>query len=85
MPARTRSRSNEDDDDDEDDNSNPPAAEGDPGQYGLAASKVTLSGLLNAIDGVASQVRLVRILCVRALTEIAGLGATRIYQLPRQA
>lgn len=27
----------------------------DPGKYGLAKSTVTLSGLLNAIDGVSSQ------------------------------
>lgn len=32
-----------------------PKAEGDPGRYGLPPSSVTLSGLLNAIDGVASQ------------------------------
>lgn len=57
MPSRTRAKkSEEDDDSDDDDSSKPTAAEGDPGKYGLAASSVTLSGLLNAIDGVASQV-----------------------------
>lgn len=57
MPSRTRAKKNEEDDDSDDDEpSKPTAAEGDPGKYGLAASSVTLSGLLNAIDGVASQV-----------------------------
>jgi hypothetical protein len=57
MPSRTRARKNEEDDDSDDDEpSKPAAAGGDPGKYGLAASSVTLSGLLNAIDGVASQV-----------------------------
>jgi hypothetical protein len=59
MPSRTRAKkSEEDDDSDDDESSKPAAAEGDPGKYGLAASSVTLSGLLNAIDGVASQVGL---------------------------
>jgi hypothetical protein len=56
MPGRTRGKKTDDADSDEEDNA-PPAPEGDPGKFGLAASSVTLSGLLNAIDGVASQVR----------------------------
>jgi hypothetical protein len=55
MPSRQRGRKTDDDSDDEaDDSSQVP--EGDPGKFGLAKSAVTLSGLLNAIDGVASQV-----------------------------
>lgn len=40
-------------DDDEEDGDN--TAEADPGKFGFAKSTVTLSGLLNAIDGVSSQ------------------------------
>ena len=42
----------------DDDESTPAASaqpEGDPGKFGHAKSTVTLSGLLNAIDGVSSQ------------------------------
>jgi hypothetical protein len=56
MPSKQRGRKNDDDSDDEDDDTSQ-VPEGDPGKFGLAKSAVTLSGLLNAIDGVASQVR----------------------------
>lgn len=59
MPRRPRGKQDDVDDDDNDneDPSRRPAREGDADRLGLAASSVTLSGLLNAIDGVASQVR----------------------------
>jgi hypothetical protein len=57
MPSRGRGKkTGEHDDSDDEGSAEPAAAEGDPGKYGFAASSVTLSGLLNAIDGVASQV-----------------------------
>lgn len=43
-------KSEDDDNDDQDD-----SGATDPGQFGFAKSTVTLSGLLNAIDGVSSQ------------------------------
>lgn len=52
MPKRAKDVDGEKDDDDEEDES---TANVDPGKYGLAKSTVTLSGLLNAIDGVSSQ------------------------------
>jgi len=65
MPTRTRAKKSEEDDDSDDDEASKPAAvEGDPGKYGLAASSVTLSGLLNAIDGVASQVTSIDLISV---------------------
>jgi hypothetical protein len=45
-------------------------------------SSVTLSGLLNAIDGVASQVSLV---LVDKANMTGGLGLIRIYQFPRKS
>ena len=66
MPTRTRAKKSEEDDDfDDEEPSKPGAAESDPGKYGLAASSVTLSGLLNAIDGVASQVSLIDLISVK--------------------
>lgn len=57
MPRRPRGKQDHiDDDDNDDDPSRRPAREDDADRFGLAASSVTLSGLLNAIDGVASQV-----------------------------
>ncbi|WVF70017.1 hypothetical protein IAT40_004803 [Kwoniella sp. CBS 6097] len=54
MPPRPRrSDSNNEDSDDEDVSGDKDGS--DPGKYGLAKSTVTLSGLLNAIDGVSSQ------------------------------
>lgn len=59
MPPRPKAGKNrgqgDDDDDDEDNDSIGQNADGDPGRYGHAKSTVTLSGLLNAIDGVSSQ------------------------------
>ena len=59
MPPRPKSADatspEEDDNDDAGSSGSPPPPEGDPGKFGLAKSTVTLSGLLNAIDGVSSQ------------------------------
>ncbi len=59
MPPRskTKGHAEEDDDDDDDDSTDGDKEEKDvdPGRYGHAKSTVTLSGLLNAIDGVSSQ------------------------------
>ncbi|WVW78709.1 hypothetical protein I302_100669 [Kwoniella bestiolae CBS 10118] len=52
MPPRPKRVDNDDEDDDDSFGTNDTA---DPGKYGLARSTVTLSGLLNAIDGVSSQ------------------------------
>lgn len=56
MPARQRTKRDDSSDSEDDDNANGANAQADPGKYGLAVSTVTLSGLLNALDGVASQV-----------------------------
>ncbi|KAK6903977.1 hypothetical protein I203_107488 [Kwoniella mangroviensis CBS 8507] len=54
MPPRPKRGDSEDDG--EDDSFDDKTVGGaDPGKYGLARSTVTLSGLLNAIDGVSSQ------------------------------
>jgi len=45
-------------------------------------SSVTLSGLLNAIDGVASQVNLV---IIDMANVTGGLGTVRIYQFSRKS
>lgn len=45
-------------------------------------SSVTLSGLLNAIDGVASQASL---MLVNTPNRVGGLGLVRLHQLPRQS
>lgn len=50
MPKRTKDAA-----DDDDDNEKTDKNDADPGKFGLARSTVTLSGLLNAIDGVSSQ------------------------------
>lgn len=58
MPVRPKSgkgKGDINDDDDEDIDAASQPADGDPGRYGHAKSTVTLSGLLNAIDGVSSQ------------------------------
>lgn len=55
MPPRLRAPDDSIDDDDEITPAPNAPAEGDPGRFGHAKSTVTLSGLLNAIDGVSSQ------------------------------
>ena len=56
MPTRRKDdKDNKDEDDDDDDEDTATKETSDSGQSGLAKSTVTLSGLLNAIDGVSSQ------------------------------
>jgi hypothetical protein len=55
MPKRRNEKENDPSDDDDDDFNTNDTSDADPGKYGLAKSTVTLSGLLNAIDGVSSQ------------------------------
>lgn len=52
MPPR---RAGSKDEDDDEDSAQVDSTEADPGKFGYAKSAVTLSGLLNAIDGVSSQ------------------------------
>ncbi|WWD00331.1 hypothetical protein V866_007243 [Kwoniella sp. B9012] len=54
MPPRPK-RGDSEDDDEDDPFDDKVGGGADPGKYGLARSTVTLSGLLNAIDGVSSQ------------------------------
>ena len=56
MPPRKRGGGKDEiEDDDEEEDKPEEKPETDPGKFGLAKSTVTLSGLLNAIDGVSSQ------------------------------
>lgn len=73
LPAQQRKVATDSDDDETDEGKN--ESEGDPGRYGLTKSTVTLSGLLNAIDGVASQVSIV------SVTDSADLSRLRRVHL----
>ena len=53
--SKRRKSGDDNDDDSDDDVDQPEGASVDPGKFGFAKSTVTLSGLLNAIDGVSSQ------------------------------
>ncbi|OCF38649.1 hypothetical protein I317_07570 [Kwoniella heveanensis CBS 569] len=55
MPPRPHKGNNEDEDSADEETHAADSDNADPGKYGLAKSTVTLSGLLNAIDGVSSQ------------------------------
>lgn len=54
-PRRSGTKADSDDDEDDDDHVQADTSNSDPGKYGFAKSAVTMSGLLNAIDGVSSQ------------------------------
>ncbi|WVQ97865.1 hypothetical protein IAU59_004981 [Kwoniella sp. CBS 9459] len=55
MPSRPRNSTAGDDESEDEESHVVDKDNADPGRYGLAKSTVTLSGLLNAIDGVSSQ------------------------------
>lgn len=56
--------------------------EGTSGKKDLGPSTVTLSGLLNAIDGVSSQVSDLTIACELSDSRIGRFGPLRLDELP---